>query len=97
MRIHLILLTVLLLGSTLAFAQAPPKSASAPPPVYDEEYLSLWAKRLALMQAARGRPSKYGGKYAPPKTAAGNRVYSEDAMPKGRMNPSFTAPPRQGT
>ena len=97
MRIYLILLAALLFGSTLVLAQEPPQSATASPSIYDEAYLSLWAKRLALMQAARARPGRFGGKYAPLKTAAGKRVYTEDAKPKGQMNLRFTAPPRRGT
>ena len=97
MRIHPFLIVMLLLGSTTVLAENPPQAAIAQSPIYDEAYLSLWAKRLALMQAARTRPGRFGGKYAPPKTAAGKRVYTEDAKPKGRMNLRFTAPPRRGT
>ena len=82
MRIYLILLAALLFGSTLVLAQEPPQSATASPSIYDEAYLSLWAKRLALMQAARTRPGRFGGKYAPPKTVAGKWVYTEDTKPK---------------
>ena len=82
MRIRSFLIVMLLLGSTTVLAENPPKAATAQPLIYDETYLSLWAKRLALMQAARTRPGRFGGKYAPPKTVAGKWVYTEDAKPK---------------
>ena len=94
MRIHLILLATLLLGSTLALAQKPPQSAMATPWIYDEAYLSLWVKRLAFRQAASTRLGRADGKYQPPSTPAGKRIRSSDTMPKGQVNPGFTAKAR---
>ena len=94
MRIYLILLAALLFGSTLVLAQEPPQSATASPSIYDEAYLSLWAKRLAFMQAASTRLGRANGKYQPPTTPAGKRIRSSDAMSKGQVNPSFIAKAR---
>ena len=94
MRIYLILLAALLFGSTLVLAQESPQSATASPSIYDEAYLSLWAKRLAFMQAASTRIGRSGGKYTPAASPAGKRIRSSDAMPKGKVNPSFIAKAR---
>ena len=94
MRIYLILLAALLFGSTLVLAQEPPQSATASPSIYDEAYLSLWAKRLAFMQAASTRIGRSGGKYTPATTPAGKRIRSsgEPGFHRQGSHPPLPAP-----
>ena len=94
MRIRSFLIVMLLLGSTTVLAENPPQAVTAQSPIYDETYLSLWAKRLAFMQAASTRIGRSGGKYTPATTPAGKRIRSSDAMSKGQVNPSFIAKAR---
>ncbi len=54
-----------------------------------EEERSRMARNLAKELTWGGRAQRADVKYAPPKTPAGSKIYPEDRMPKGSVEPSF--------